>query len=195
LNAATPPEVATLGEFARLMRVKPSYITELKKAARLVLNQQGRVLVRESLALIESTSSPAHDGTAARHADARSSEGSGEGGPDPGAGDDDLPVDNSPHSLRRAKALADKAEIDARKAMRDEQVELGSLLRADDVRAALSETISLLRRGLEGMPDVLAPVIAATTDEGRVRVLMAEEVERRLSDVARRFQALAKESA
>jgi hypothetical protein len=189
-GAATPPETLALGEFARLLRVKPSYITELKKAGRLVLSGRRRVKVQESIALIESTRSPAHEPTVARHAEARGGIPAGE----QVGHEDDIPADNSPHSLRRAKALADKAEIDARKAARDEEVELGTLVRADDVRAALTETIGLLRRGLEGMPDVLAPVLAATADEGRVRVLMAEEIERRLTDMARRFQALAKES-
>lgn len=190
MSEAAQPEVATLGEFARLMRVKPSYVTELKRKGRLVLNAKGRVRVKESLALIESTRSPEHDATTARHAASRGSTTTTEH--DDESDGNNTSSSNDPHSLRRAKALADKAEIDARAAARAEQIELGLLLRADDVRAVVSDAVSLLRRGLEGMPDMLAPVLAAATEESRVRVLMAEEIERRLADMARSFQTAVK---
>jgi hypothetical protein len=204
---AHEPGTASLTGFARIIGVKPSYITELKTAGRLVLTADGkRVRVEESRALIKSTSDPARAGVVARHAAAR---GRAAATPAPAAGmatttgetGDDAdqesarvytdPVEES-HARRRTKALADKAEADARKALRDEQIELGQLLPAEEVEHAVRGAVVTFRGALENLPNTIAPELAAISDEGRVRVVLAESLEHALDELARKFGQLAR---
>src|SRR5690348_2338572 len=48
-------EIATFAEFAARLGCKRSYVTELRKAGRLVLTDDGKVKVAESIARIEAT--------------------------------------------------------------------------------------------------------------------------------------------
>lgn len=54
-DAATPPPRLTLAAFARHLKVAKSYVTKLKKADRLVLDDTGHVLVAESIKRIADT--------------------------------------------------------------------------------------------------------------------------------------------
>lgn len=108
-------------------------------------------------------------------------------------GDPEYPPDS--HSRRRAKALADKEEAAARKAVRDEQIELGQLLRTADVEAALSDAATTLRGALEALPYDLAPELAPITDEGQLRAKLVEAIEATLAELSRRFGAMARREA
>lgn len=198
----------TFAEFAATIGYRKSYVTALRKAGRLVLSADGqRVRVAESLALIESTKSPAHQGVSDRHAAARAGDAGQRATTVPAtpasvapesAQADDEPDDAapaSPHSERRAKALADKEEALARKAERDEQLELGQLLRTADVEAALADAATTLRGALEALPYDLAPELAPITDEGQLRAKLVDAVESLLTELSRRFGAMAKREA
>jgi len=197
------PETAGFREFAALAGFKPSYVTELRKVGRLVLTGDGkRVRVAESLALIEQTRDPAKAGVAARHAAARAAV-SGQAAPAP-AGDDseaqDPPVDvtdpvQASHAGRRAKALADKAETDAKAAERDYRISMGELLEAAQVEQAVRGAVVTFRGALENLPDTLAPQLSAITDEGRIRVVLAEAFEHALEELARKFNGIARVEA
>lgn len=198
---------ATFSGFARAIGVKASYVTELKTAGRLVLTADGkRVRVEESRALIRSTSDPAKAGVVARHAAGRGRAAATPASPAPSSatgadigedGDQESaraytdPVEES-HARRRTKALADKAEADARKALRDEQVELAQLLPAEDVEHAVRGAVITFRGALENLPNTIAPELAAISDEGRVRVVLAEALEHALEELARKFGQLAR---
>jgi hypothetical protein len=202
------PAEISLSEFAATIGYRKSYVTALRKAGRLVLSEDGqRVRVAESLALIESTRSPAHQGVADRHAAARTgADGQrvatvpatpASAAPEPGQADDepDDTTPTSPHSERRAKALADKEEALARKAERDEQLELGQLLRTADVESALADAAATLRGALEALPYDLAPELAPITDEGQLRARLVDAIESLLTELSRRFGAMAKREA
>lgn len=178
------PRAVTLRQFARILGVAPSYVTELKDAGRLMLDPAGKVLVEDTKRLLRDTADPGKDAVRARHAAARGQQGEGEGEE---GGDFDPP---SSDAKRKAKALADAAEADARKKLRDEAVELGSLLHVDDVTHAVREAAATLRAALENLPTRLAPLLAAEADEGKVRVLLAEAVEHQLEELARQFAAI-----
>jgi hypothetical protein len=60
----------TLSEFATQQGWRPSYVTKLKNANRLVLTKDGRVRVKQSRELIEQTAGRRSD-VAARHAETR----------------------------------------------------------------------------------------------------------------------------
>src|SRR5699024_2279062 len=66
-DMASLPDTATFAEFARIAGFKRSYITQLRKDDRLVLEGR-RVKVAESLALITDSADPAKRGVAERHA-------------------------------------------------------------------------------------------------------------------------------
>lgn len=202
------PETAGFREFATIAGFKPSYITELKKVGRLVLTPDGkRVRVAESLALMADTRDPARAGVAARHAAGRAANGAGAAAQAPPAAnapeDGDTaeapapitdPIEAS-HARRKAKAIADKAEADARKALRDEQLELGELLQADEVEHAVRGAVATFRTSLENLPNTLAPELAALTDEGRIRVVLGEALEHALEELSRKLGTIAKADA
>ena len=65
-------QTATFSEFAKVLRVKPRAITQLKADDRLILTEDGkRVRVEASLARIRETADPSKAAVAARHAAAR----------------------------------------------------------------------------------------------------------------------------
>lgn len=183
----------TLRQFARLLDVQPSYVTQLKAEGRLVLDEAGRVLVAASRQRIADTADPAKDGVRARHAAAREAEhGERQSEDDAGAGGASAYSDD-PIALRRSRALAEKAEAEARKALRDEQIELGQLLVRDDVLHATRAAAAELRGALEVLPISLAPLLAVEPDEGRCRVLLADAFEHALDQLSRQFAAIAKD--
>ncbi len=190
---AEAPATMGLREFATSRGWKASYVTELKTAGRLVLTPDGRrVLVAESLRLLADTSDPAKAGVVARHAAARGANAapSPSCAPEPGAGDDgadDAPAPLSPTdplAKRRALAQAEREEAMARKALRDEQVELGELLRADDVRAAAADAVMVFRNALQNLPSTL-PLV-----EERDRPVVADGIEHVLGELERKFSAI-----
>lgn len=198
---------ATFAEFARLIGRTAPWVTQLRKDGRLVLTEDGkRVKVDASRALIRETEDPAKAGVAERHeADRQSRTGAPAPAPAPAAPslpaddpeddvDEWLPAEGG-HKLRRAKALADKEEALAEKARRENLVEMGKLLPADQVESALFAAATTLRTTLESLPDTLAPELAAARDEGKVRVIVAEAIEHALEEISRAFNAIAKPEA
>ncbi len=192
-------------ELAVLIGCRQSYIVELKKKGRLVCAEDGKGYLRDaSLALYGQTKDPAYSAVAARHAQTRGSSlaGAGDGGDAEG---DDLDADGdsdgnaesgeghavpaTPDAKRKAKALADKAEIDAKAAARDYEVSMGKLLDASQVEAVLAEAATAIRVELERMADALAPQLAATADEARCRELIWNEVSHALEEMSRGFRS------
>jgi len=193
------PETATPAEFARIAERKPSYITELKNAGRLVLTDDGkRIRVAESLERIAATRDPSKDGVAARHEAARQS-AAGEGaqaGPvaseaaSSGTGDvgkDDTQGSTGYQHWRERSERAKALGLERENRLRDRE-----LLEANEVVATIAAAVTTLRTRLESLPDILGPQLAAEVDEGRVRALMAETIEHALEEAARQFTALAK---
>lgn len=193
-------EIATFAEFAARLGCKRSYVTELHKADRLMLTDDGKVKVAESIARIEATRDPAKAGVSARHAAARGTalaSGTGQGEAPPAARPrvDDESVDDSesfPGSSNfqhwkerneRAKALAGE---------RENAVAEGKLMNAGEVERTVADAITALRARLETLPDTLSPQLASIDDESRIRALLAGEIEHALDECSRRFAALGK---
>lgn len=203
-----PAATASFSAFARRQGWRPSYVTQLKKDGRLVLTSDGRrVLVAESITRIAATRDPSKEGVRARHGAERAQAAPGDtsapqGGEEPpgdrGGADDaddgDIPF-SSPHQLRRAKALADKEEALARKAQREELVEMGQLLVKDEVIAAVAAGVVQLRTGLELLLSTLPATLAALDDEAEVRTQMRDAIEQLLGDLARKFATIGKAPA
>lgn len=195
-EAATPATMKRR-EFARHLGCKPGYVTQLDREGRLVLTEDGRhVRVAESIRLIADTRDPSRQGVRDRHAVARKNvevpSSPSNGNSDAGSELDDLPA--NPHASRRAKALADKEEALARKALREEQIELGQLLPTEQVRSALADAVTGLRSRLEMLPATMTPTLAANTDEGEVKVLLRDAIEQALHELEQKFGRIAKGS-
>lgn len=181
-------------DLAALIGCRPSYVVELKRKGRLVPAEDGKGYLRDaSLALYGQTQDPSYTAVAERHAAARGSalvaavvmdeeDGDGEA-------EAEAKAPPTKDSLRKAKALADKAEIDAMAAARDYEVSMGKLLDAGQVEHVLAEAATAIRVELERMADTLAPQLAATTDESRCRELVWNEVSHALEEMSRGFRS------
>ncbi len=193
-------ETLGLREFAARLGCKAGYVTELKNAGRLVLTDDGRrVRVAESMRLIADTRDPAKAGVAARHAAQRGQEANeapvAAPAADSGTDATKAPDYSDPLALRRARASAEREEALARKALREEQVELGELLEREQVVASVADAAVQLRSRLELLASTLAPQLAATDDEDRCRMLLRDGVEQALEELARKFGAIGKVTA
>lgn len=181
-------------DLAALIGCRPSYVVELKRKGRLVPAEDGKGYLRDaSLALYGQTQDPSYTAVAERHAAARGSALVAAGVMDEEDGDAEAETEAkappTKDSLRKAKALADKAEIDAMAAARDYEVSMGKLLDAGQVEHVLAEAATAIRVELERMADTLAPQLAATTDESRCRELVWNEVSHALEEMSRGFRS------
>ena len=193
------PDTLGFREFATLMGFRASYVTELKGKGHLVLTDDGRrVRVAESRQLLADLANPTKAGVAARHAATRAAAkpspslapGAGKGSASGDDEADDAPTTfepDSPFAKRRAKAQAEREEALARKALRDEQVELGQLLQRDDVLPQIAAAVTTFRTSLENLAATLAPQLAAMEDEARCKVLIDTSFEHALEELSRRF--------
>lgn len=175
------PETETQAEFARRIGMKPGYVTELKRKGRLVMTEDGRqVRVAESLALIADTRDPAKQGVRDRHAAARDAEV-------PADTADEFPVDYAadPLALRRARAQAEREEALLRKALREEAVDMGELLRREDVVAFTAQAVVEFRTQLQLLPATLA---LNSADSLKLR----EAIETALEKLSRTFSNIGK---
>ncbi len=184
----------SLSEFARYKGWRPSYVTELKLAGRLVLSDDGRVRVRESLARIESTLDPSKAAVAARHAAERAAKAA-DGHADDESDDDHDDAAAAP-SARAPRAASDEGgnryqtaraaneQYKAAHAKLDYEERIGKLVDAQQVRAAGAELGATIRRHLER----LATVVSAQVDErdrDRIFTFVTDHVEQVLSDLER----------
>ncbi|CAI10249.1 hypothetical protein ebA7281 [Aromatoleum aromaticum EbN1] len=195
----TLPATAPFKAFAAIIGCRPSYVTELRKSGRLVLSDDGKaVRVAESIARIEATRDPAMKAVADRHAATRGAElaiaapariEAGEGAED-AAEDDDAAAGPDFHlwKSRRERAAALREEIKLAEDAKE-------YLRRDDAIAVVSNAFVTLRAELEALPDSIAPVLAGESDEQRVRVLLAEEIEHALGNLAEQIGKLGAKEA
>ena len=198
MTAEATEQTATFAEFAKLLRVKPSAVTQLKAADRLLLTDDGkRVRVEASLARIRETADPSKAAVAARHAAGRETAGREPGladGPEGEGqdGDDDDAAHGTPGYQR---SRAKREHYLALQEQRAYEVEIGKLLDAEQVANAVTSGVRRLREALERLPVDLAPELAATSDEEKVRDRLAEAVEHALEDLSRRFSEIGKGEA
>lgn len=189
---ADTTDAVTFAEFARLAGFRRSYVTQLRKDGRLVLNDQGRILVEQTQERIKATADPSKSGVAQRHAAQRQTQ-PGQGAADGAIDDaDDAPVmtAQTENSVNYQQARARKEHYQALAAQRDYEISMGQLLNADDVREAVLGAITTLRSRLESLPDTLAPQITVISDEGKARALLADNISHTLEETARQFARL-----
>lgn len=99
-----------------------------------------------------------------------------------------VPPPASDHRERQQRLQADLLEMEVAE-------KRGELLRADQVRATVVTAATGLRTALEALPYQVAPRLAAISDEGEVRNILAAEIEVLLAEAAHHFGKLAGEVA
>ncbi len=156
-------EAVTRTEFAALQGWSKSYVSKLGSEGRLVLTEDGKLVkVAESLARIAATT----------------------GAPERAS---------APAVSPQYRGDRDRREFyDAENARLDLERRLGKLVDKADVLAVVADAAVQLRTRLEALPPRLAPQIAALGgNEQRVRLMLTDELERLLADMAHRFGKLA----
>ena len=183
------PATMGLKAFAQHMGCAPSYVTKLKQAGRLVLDDAGRVKVAESKALIEATRDPAKRAVVDRHASARGAElAAPKAAEEEGEqGDAEAPaIANPDYQAARAK----REHYAALQAEADYRAKIRELLDAGRVRAVLADVLTELRTQVEAIPHTLAPALAAMTDEATVKAALVAEIESALQAASVRLEKL-----
>ncbi|MDN5937872.1 MAG: hypothetical protein L0H83_04355, partial [Salinisphaera sp.] len=191
------PDTATFGEFAALLGFRRSYVTQLRKDGRLVLDGAGRILVAATRERIAATADPSKAAVAQRHAANRAAPVTAPAA----AGETPDDADAIRHRIEDATtagmtyqaARAIKERYAAMAAKRDYEFSMQQLLNAEDVRQTVLGAITTLRSRMESMPDMLAPQAAALTDDGAIRALLSGHIEHALEETARELRAMAPE--
>ena len=168
-QAAEPadPNLRTRAEFAADQGWGKSYVTKLGHEGRLVLTDDGKhVRVAETLQRIAESTGAPERASA--------------------------PVVSS--ELQQLQAA--EKRLDIQRKQREEATELGRLLLATEVAAAISQVASQVRGRLENLPDQLAPQLAACGgDEARIRNVLQRQVDGLLSELHRGLEKLAQTPA
>jgi hypothetical protein len=180
----TMPAHLTQSAFAAQQGWGRSYVTQLKKEGRLVMVEDGkRVDVAASLARIAATSSPDKRADIGRVAgipeDPRTA------GFSDALSDEEVVGRSDYHEARARRETANAAltEIELRKAS-------GGLFEAAQVESALADAATLLRTSLESMGALLAPQLAAISDEHEIRQTIDDHVHQALVEISDRFAKL-----
>jgi hypothetical protein len=205
----------SFADLARALGVRPSHVSALKKAGRLVLTDDGRrALLDASRARIEATKDPAKAGVAARHAAARAARGDapvadhvarpGEmvaatpTAPEPGADDDDSDTDKLDAQPGRADYQVWRARRERAVALREERanaVEAGKLMAIEQVAEDVRLITAQLRQSLETQLDALIPRLVNLASEEEVRRIVHPEYHEALDRAARDLQSLGRAEA
>jgi hypothetical protein len=168
-------------EFARMLGVDRSYITKLKRENRLVIDQDGRVLVKASKARIKETADPNRDDVVNRWRDERGGQS-----PELNSVPPELPVDDSPeeHSYQRARAK--KEHFLAERARLDYEREIGELVPIADMRLAVADVVTTFRQALEQLPYRTGPDLVGK-DLDAIRAVLRQDIRAALTDMEREF--------
>lgn len=173
----------TQSAFADHLGVNRSHVTQLKNADRLVM-EDGKVNVEASIQRIDDTKDPGKAGVAARHSQEREQKQTATA---PAA--DEI---NGKSGSVYQNARAMKETYNARQAKLAYEKEIGLLLIAEEAKACVADGDTIIRNRLESLPDILAPQLAAETDEQKIRSMLMDHIESLLGDLSRSFYDMAK---
>lgn len=187
--------VVSKSEFARILNKKPSYVTELIKYGRIVFDETGKkILVDESLALIEESRDLSKIGVAERHENdraknAQSSYSEKPNSSEPIGSNEIVSINGKAGSVyQHSKALREK--YNALNAKLEYDKAIGKVLDADDVAKVVLNAATIVRSRLENMPDRYAPQFAAEQDPLRIKSIFMDAVENVLNEMSRHFKKL-----
>lgn len=185
--------VASKSEYAAMRGWSPANVTKLLKAGRLVTTPDGKkIMVEASDERIQATADPAKEGVRRRWAEQKAEQDVHQHTRATAPADDPAdaadPAGDGYYDFQAARAkrethLAKLAEL-------EEQLKLGKLLQADRVTKALTDNAAAMRAALERLPDRLAPVLAAESDQDAVYALLEAEIGNLIDELRRVAMAL-----
>lgn len=189
----------TLSAFARHMDWPQSYVSKLKKAGRLVLDDNGQVLPAPSIARIKATSDPSKKGVAQRHAQARAAKAqAAHGHPlksehEPADADSDNEADDSaiPGNANYQNARAMRELWNARRARLEYLESARELIPLVEHNAAFSQLGAACRRALESLCSTLPPMLAGVSED-QARERLRDEVQAALASLSAQAEELAR---
>jgi len=178
----TEQQKMTQKQFADHLGVRPSYVTKLKQAGRLVLEGK-KVLVPQSLELIEKTKDQNRDDVSRRHALNRN-KGDGEQRANKKKSKKES---ISIESFQNARARKMRADADQEEMNRDKLA--GLLIAKEDSDFVIDDFGALFRLQMENMPDRLAPITFSckTMEEHHAAISeYAEQMQREMAETMRK---------
>ncbi len=168
-------------EFARMQGWSRPYVTALKQADRLVM-VDGQVDVAASLQRLAETDGQQRPDVRERNARQR-------------LGDTSDPTQTEAGIPSKATSTARKEHYAAEAAAREHALACGELAPLADVEQALAEIAGLIQQRLQLLPASLAPLLAIEADEQRCRLLLTDEIDRLLHDLADQFAQIGEGAA
>jgi len=165
-------------EFARLLGVGRSYVTALKQSGRLVMDDQGRVLVKESQQRIAGSADPNRDDVKTRWAGERVA------APVPPPETPDEPEEPGGHDYQKSRAK--KEHFLAEQARLSFERDIGKMIEKSEVEAATADVVTALRQALENMPHRTAPELVGK-DLNAIRATLKQEIHGALAEMEREF--------
>lgn len=180
-------EAMNQSQFAKHIGKKPGYVTLLKQMGRLVLDDNGRVLVEASLEKMAQTADPSKQGVVERHERERTEK---QVEPEARQKSPGLETTEGKAGSAYQQARAMKEKYNAMQAKIAYEREIGELLPIDEVRAAVMNSDAIIRNRLESLPDILAPQIASETDEQKIRTLLIDQIEQMLNELSKSLKRL-----
>lgn len=191
----TVSNAVSKSEFAKIINKKPSYVTELIKYGRIVFDETGKkVLVDESLALIEESRDLSKSGVVERHENERAEKATQRESVEnqsasPQNSNEIVNINGKAGSVyQHSKALREK--YNALNAKLDYDKAIGKVLDADDVAKVVLNAATVVRSRLENMPDRYAPQFAAEQDPQRIKSIFIDAIENVLQEMSRQFKKL-----
>jgi len=185
----------TQSAFARRIGRAKSWITQLKEAGRLVMdNERGLVDVEASIARIRETENPARAGVAERHAEERKREDApAVNASQPGSPTPPPPMEKIGQQYKYWQAV--KMKADAEQAQMDRDRKANDLVPRDAANFAMDDLSAGVRGRLENIPDRWAPVLAPLSTLDELRAALIEMVEDELRALAEQQRKRADELA
>ena len=193
-NAHNTSPVETKAEFARRLGVNRSTVTRGVQQGRILVNGEGLVLIRESLASWEASKAGRVD-MEAYHAQKRghglnlSADGFGElelgyYKPLSEDEDEDLALDASSVDKARADVKAEKVHFENQLFHLEQSIERGNTLIKSEFEREIADIAKALSSGLDRITDNLAPQLVNKTSKSVRRAMVDNALSGLLTEIA-----------
>lgn len=153
LESPVTPLAVPQKEYAQLRGISEAMVSKYKSAGRLVLDNQGFVLIEETDQLLTRTLDPLHGG-----------DRSGKSG--------------VPEKITYLEAKTEEARARATKATLEAEIMSGTLVRTAEVEAEAFARARGAQEVLMAIPDRMAPLLAAESDVAKIHALLSDELRR-----------------
>ena len=167
-------------QYAEHRGCSPSYITYLGKHGRLVLDANGKVLVKETDQMVDNTGGDRPD-VSSRHAAGRSNAKARNATETQQREAPAFSGEQIGNSIAASRAIKEKYA--ALTAKIDYETKMGALVPREDVDAAMRFIGAAVRSALDVLPDQTAPLVAPITDMAEIHEVLAEACRNALQNV------------